>query len=151
MWSRRETWFMMFFFKLWQRGDIPEVSNVRSWIYTVVYNQCIDVIRRRNLHEQYVHKSQKEHIYEASFFETEVIREDVYAMLDKAIQSLPERSREVILLKLKGYKNSEIGEKLNISVNTVNTLKSNAYKALRSKLQKDSLLSFTIFYLLFVY
>ena len=126
------------FSQLWQRQEeIAQVSNIRNYTYTIVHNRCIDLLRRQNLHAQYVRSSQQEYISSKTFFETETIREDVYALLDKAIQRLPQRSREVILLKLKGYKNREIGEKLHISVNTVNTLKSNAYKTLRALLEEE--------------
>ena len=134
------------FSQLWQHpDDISHVANIRQYTYAMVRNRCIDLLRRRTLHAQYVHQSQRELASDEAFFEVEIIREEVYTMLDKAIQNLPERSRQIILLKLEGYKNREIGEKLNITINTVNTLKSNTYKALREMLQNESIFFLLLF------
>ena len=79
------------------------------------------------------------------FFEIETLREDVYRLLDQAIQLLPERTREILLLKLQGLKNQEIADQLHISVNSVNTLKANAYKVLRDQLHDQYFLSLLFF------
>ena len=46
---------------------------------------------------------------------------------------LPERKREIIKLSLRGLKNNEISENLGIKLQTVKTLKSQAYKILREQ------------------
>ena len=58
-------------------------------------------------------------------------------MLYKAIDQLPPRAREVILLNLDGKDNNEVAQVLNISLNTVKTLKKTAYTILRDLLSKD--------------
>ncbi len=72
-----------------------------------------------------------------------VVEEEVYAIIYKAIDELAPQSRKVILLSLQELSNGEIAEKLGISVNSVRTLKQNAYKKLKGLL-KD------YFYLLFL-
>ena len=44
------------------------------------------------------------------------------------------------MLSMEGLSNAEVGEKLGISVNTVKTLKKNAYAVLRQGLSKEYLL-----------
>lgn len=134
------------FSRLLQRPDeIADLKNPKNYLYTVVRNQCIDILRRRNLHKQYMDDSLAVQRESDTFFETEMIREEVYSMLDRAINNLPKRSRNIILMKLEGYKHKDIAQELGISINTVNTLKSLAYKSLRDTLNKDA---FTLLLLL---
>lgn len=131
---------------LWENlSELTEVSNMKNYLYTSVRNRCLDLLRRENIHHRYTEWKLKE---EEEFFETETLREDVYRLLDQAIQLLPDRSREILLLKLQGLKNQEIAEKLGVSVNTINTLKANAYKVIREQLQEKYLryLLFITFY-----
>lgn len=118
--------------------DIADIKNPKNYLYTVVRNQCIDLLRRRNLHKQFMDDSIAGSRETDTFFETEMIREEVYSMLDKAIGNLPKRSRNIILMKLEGYKHKDIAQELGISINTVNTLKSLAYKTLRQSLTDEA-------------
>ena len=53
----------------------------------------------------------------------------------KAVDALAPQSRRVILISLQELSNGEIAEELNISVNSVRTLKPNAYKKLKGLLK----------------
>ena len=52
-----------------------------------------------------------------------VIEEEVYSMIYKAIDELAPQSKKVILLSLQELSNGEIAEQLGISINSVRTLK----------------------------
>jgi RNA polymerase sigma-70 factor (ECF subfamily) len=70
--------------------------------------------------------------------------------LEETIRKLPSRQRDVYELhKKKGLKYSEIAEKLEVSVNTVENHMSRALKALRKQLTDYTLLSL-LFWQLFV-
>ena len=64
-------------------------------------------------------------------------REETIRQLYDAIDTLPPRSRELILLNLQGKDNAEAAEAMGISLNTVKSLKKTAYSALRDILGKD--------------
>ena len=54
--------------------------------------------------------------------------------LQKVVESkirLPDRSRQIALLTLQGFSSQEIADQLDVSINTVKTLKKNAYAKLR--------------------
>ena len=72
-----------------------------------------------------------------------MIEEEVYSIVYKAIDELAPRSKKVILLSLQELSNGEIAEQLGISINSVRTLKQNAYKKLKGLLRD-------YFYLLFL-
>lgn len=134
------------FCRLWENpAEWNGVSNVKNYLYTSVRNRCLDVLRREDIHHRYLEWQQKEVVESDEFFETEMLREEVYRLLDESIALLPERSRDILMLKLRGAKNQEIADALNISVNTVNTLKANAYKVLRERLRDKYMLSLLFF------
>lgn len=67
--------------------EIADVTNIRNYTYGIVRNQCLDMLRRRSLHSRYVDRNSLEQRAGDAFFEAEMTREEVYAMLDKAISN----------------------------------------------------------------
>lgn len=66
------------------------------------------------------------------------LRETIRILYD-AIDRLPPQSQKIILLNLQGKNNNEVAEELNISVNTVKSLKKSAYMTLRKYVGKEYL------------
>lgn len=122
---------------LWEHsGELERVENERSYLYVMVRNKCLDVLRRRCVRIRYEQRVAGEEKEDPVFFHEEVAREELYRLLDEGIEQLPEQGKRVILLKLEGLKNQEIADKLHVALSTVNTLKNNAYKVLRAFLEK---------------
>lgn len=78
--------------------------------------------------------------------EEEFFDEEIYRQLFIAIHELPERQREIFILKMKGKKYKEIAHELNISLSTVKTLRQRAFNTIKKKLNQEA---FTLFLLLF--
>ena len=68
--------------------------------------------------------------------ECDFIEEETYQLVHKAVEQLPKQSCKIIQLSLQGYSNQEIADQLNISINSVRTLKQSAYKKLRGILKE---------------
>lgn len=122
------------FFHLWKNAGTLQIdTSVKAYLFTSVRNRCLNVIRDRKIRDEHNNK-----LFEAQLFsETEdvVIDEDVYRRLHEALNSLPDKCREVILLKVwEGKKNKEIAEQLNIAETTVKTQVQRAYRMLRERL-----------------
>lgn len=81
-----------------------------------------------------------------SFFHDAVVEEETCRILTDAIDKLPDQMRAIMRLAMEGKKNGEIAEYLNVSVETVHTLKKIAYKKLRIYL-KDYYYFLILFYL----
>ena len=73
-------------------------------------------------------------------FLKEVTRQEVSRILYDAVDKLPSQTRSIILLNLKGFNNTEVAERLGVSVNTIKSLKKSAYVTLRTLLSKDLLM-----------
>ncbi len=115
------------FLSIWKSKPVfkNEIA-FRAYIYLSTRNKCIDYLRKKKPFFESVDKAEN--------IENEIdilIREEAYRLLDKAISALPNQTREIMKFAMKGLSVQEIADELKISVNTVKTLKSRAYKALK--------------------
>ena len=117
-----------------------------------VYNTSLNIIKRKNLQENYnssyrqkIERIGQDHYYNPDINETitNLFNDELRKELNKAIETLPPRCKEVFTLSfLYEFSGKEISEKLGISVSTVENHINNALKILRTKLitHKDELL-----------
>jgi len=123
------------FVKIWiNRAKYQIESNIKSFLFTAVRNQCLNELRqqKRNipLPKSKIHNEQSVDSVEYDYIITER-NSEIY----KAINNLPEKCRQIYLMKnYDGLKYKEIAEVLNISVNTVKTQLKRAIKSLLKQL-----------------
>ena len=67
--------------------------------------------------------------------EKNILEDEVNTMLYEAIKDLSEKSRDIVIMTLNGSSNIDIAKELNISVNTVKSVKLRAYRVLRKRLK----------------
>ena len=139
------------FLSLWEnRHKVEKDSSIKSYIFTIVYNSAISVIRKKAKESQFVEylKSIQEINIEPVNVELEY--NELTKKLDEIVKALPQRQKEVSQMhKVYGLKYSEIAERLHISVNTIENHMSRALKTIREKLGNYSLISI-LFFCLFV-
>jgi len=137
------------FLKLWlNRGEIHKSSSVKFYIFTIAYNSSISVIRKKAKELQFIEyvKSLQDVVQESA--DVQIEYKELDEKLKRVVKTLPVRQKEIYQLhKVEGLKYSEIAEKLNISVNTVENLMSRALKKIRQRLGEYSLISVLFFYL----
>lgn len=134
------------FIRLYERRrdfDVPE--KAKSFIYITARNLCLDHLKHQKIKQQY-QQTQSVSKAEDPDFLHEITYQETLRILHQAIDTLPPQTRKIILLGLNGKNNNEIAETLNISVNTVKSLKKSAYTSLREQL-KDPML-FLLFLLI---
>lgn len=125
------------FVQFWKiRDHFTSILKIRAFIYTTVRNACINYLKQKKTREDILARSS---LVEEASYEL-LIEEETYRLLDAAIQQLPDRTREIILLALQGRNNPEIAEILGVSLNTIKTLKKNAYVDLRHMLSNQTYL-----------
>lgn len=118
------------FVELWERmNDEKNVSSVKSYLYMMVRNRCLDTLKKDNQIDYNVSPSDLAGVIQDEEAEG---RSLIEARLWTAIDSLPEKCREVFLLsKRDGLKYKEIADKLNISIKTVENQVAKAMKVLK--------------------
>lgn len=133
------------FLDFYQKRDSLDFHiNVIAYLFTSVKNRCIDYLRRKLLEQEAASRMQED--FDLSFrmkfdsleaFDMDGLSEDnIKNIIEKALNALPQRCREIFILsKLEGKKQKEIAEQLNVSVKTIETQMTIAYKKLREELK----------------
>ena len=129
------------FLNLWlNREKIEKSSSVKYYVFAIAYNSAISIIRKKAKEIQFIEyvktlQDMKEEPVDLQF-EYKELDERVSAI----INSLPVRQKEVYQLhRIEGLKYSEIAERMNISINTIENHMSRALKTIRKKLANYSL------------
>lgn len=138
------------FLELWnRRTDILEPAHVKSFVYRSVYTHALNVIKHRQVVRKYsdaVIEMENRRLDSLDPNNSEVLQklrnDELQQRINLAINELPPKSRQVFVMSyLHGLKNKEIAEVMNVSVRTVDAHIYNALRQLRSKLDKNSILS----------
>ena len=128
------------FIALWEGNTrFNSYHGFQSFLYSAVKNGCLNHLKREQLEERYEQEVLKEHGAEEEMDEGEeyaLAREEMYRRLHEAIEKLPKRCKEVIQLRMKGLKNEQIAEQLNVTLDTVKTQNKKALRFLREELGK---------------
>ncbi len=140
------------FVKIWEsRENLSDYKLLNSYIFTIAYNNSIDLIRKRINSNKYL-----EHLKNSSVVQitpsaiSEVEFNELNSQVEKLISNLPERQKQVYLLhRERGLTYPEIAEQLGISKNTVENHMVKALKYLRQNID-NSLLINMLFVCLFL-
>lgn len=128
------------FVDLWQiENKFSNDISLKAYLYKITRNKCLNIIKHNNVKNKYSTISLQV-LDNDNLFMEQVLEEEITRQLYEAINTLPKRKKEVIKLTLQGLKNKEVAENLNIQLQTVKTLKSQAYKLLRQRFQNLSVI-----------
>ena len=117
-------------------------AKVSTWVYRVVTNLCTDRLRSRQRRRADPLDEVAEPESGAASVETRLMQADRIAALDAALATLPDRQREVVVLRhIEGLSNPEIAEVLQIGVEAVESLTARGKRALTAALagQREAL------------
>ena len=129
------------FISLWERRTELNISGtLDSYLFTSIKYLTIAQFKKNNLFEQYSASLILEE-NDLNFTEEMVAFDELNEAYLKALQTLPERCREVFVLKRTGLSQREISEKLDISEKTVENQMTKALKMLRDALSDYTALS----------
>ncbi len=130
------------FVKLWDvRNELNPDSNLRNFLFTLVKNNCLNILKRRQIllkHHEKIRWIEMHYQYESlarmgdDYLEFNELKEKI----DFAVRNLPEHCRAVFeMSRFEDLKNREIAEKLGISQKTVEAHLTKALKILRNDLK----------------
>jgi RNA polymerase sigma-70 factor (ECF subfamily) len=127
------------FIGLWERCDtIKEEVDIRRYLYASVRNLSINFLRQNKHRAAYV----KERLHLDEVEETPIVRGDkvvnIITHIMPLFKQLPRKTREVLLLHfLEDLTDAEIAQRLNTTIKTVHTKKSQGKKQLRELIFKN--------------
>ena len=115
---------------LWEKlQKDAHILNRKSYLYMMVRNRCLDHLRKKGIPTESLKPYDTYGIIDDDDAQE---RSQIEARLWTAIDSLPEKCREVFILsKRDGLKYEEIADELGLSVNTVRNQISKALKLIK--------------------
>jgi len=130
------------FVKLWEvRQNLDEDSNIRNFLFTLVKNNCLNLLKRKQLllkHHEKLKWMEMHYQYESlsrmgdDYLEFNELKDKI----DLAVKNLPEHCRVVFeMSRFEELKNREIAEKLGVTQKTVEAHLTKALKILRNELK----------------
>jgi len=118
------------FVKIWEiRKKLDPDKSTTAFLQVIARNQAISWLRMpRNRHLSLEG-------YDFPEENAEVDRDEMIRKLQEVIKELEEPLRVVINLRLRGFKDKEIADLLNVAIATVDKRKSKAFSIIREQLQ----------------
>ena len=121
------------FVNLWESKTVHTSYNgFKTFLYTSVKHACLDYLKHKNVEEKYLASLNLED--EGDDIDLKMMEEELYRLLFKTIDELPDKCRNIFLLHLEGKGNEEIALLLNLSILTVKTQKKRAMSYIRERL-----------------
>jgi len=124
---------------LWEKREKIDIFwSVKSYMYNSVRNRSIDYLRKN---KNSVSLTDPENDTRQIPFRDLVEESELNELINSSINKLPEKCRAIFLLcRFEGLKYSEIAQKLNISVKTVEMQIGIALKKLRESLSDNQMI-----------
>ncbi|MGD2034625.1 MAG: RNA polymerase sigma-70 factor [Bacteroidales bacterium] len=125
------------FVRLWEKRDsINPKLNLRSYLFTIAKNIILDNLRKKDFEIKYYREIQFVSTDVYNNTENELIFSDYLLQLQRAIDTLPPRRKQIFQLSRDQHMSyREISENLSISVNVVENQISKALKQIRDYLR----------------
>lgn len=124
------------FLDIWHRRSTLEIQNLNAYLFQAVRFQIAKQLRKRPINP--VHLEVISELESTDRVEDGLLYEDLHKSLEEAISNLSPRCQQVFRLSRFEYlSNKEIGQRLNISVSTVENQINIALKALRAHLNNE--------------
>lgn len=124
------------FIDLWNKRQIREIKNVRSYLLQAIKFKVLDEFRKS--HYDFVEIDLfVEKIKESQCADSQIISKEFFSAVENWTDVLPRKRKEVFKLKyIKGFSNKEIAAKLNISQKTVQNQVLNSAPELKKLLRR---------------
>lgn len=135
------------FLKIWlQKDRLPTVARFEAWLFVVARNHILNQLRKKTLDHHFTNHLETYFSMTAASPEQELLQKEARLLINKVIEQLPARQREIYRLsRNEGLDVNTIAQQLGISPLTV---KSHLTKALLNI--RQSVNSFSDSYLLLV-
>lgn len=134
------------FVDLWMKRDkLDTIRSVKSYLYTSVRNRCIDQLRlKQNTLEM---SSEFEDITRIPFHDL-VEEAEINDLINNSVNQLPEKCREIfILCRYEGLRYTDVAQKLNLSVKTVEMQMGIALRRLRESIKRYQIVGLAIYFI----
>lgn len=127
------------FIKIWQcRSKLADVQSLKAYLYIVARNHTLNSLKKAFRSEVAMSEVINSFVEERNSTEDELLSKEYYDYLQKALEVLSPRSREIFkLCREQGKSYEEVATALGISRNAVKNHMVASMKILRTSVEKD--------------
>lgn len=139
------------FLRIWQkRKELVETTSFKSFLFTIAKNIIVDHFRKKIKEKNYREFLLERYDYDNSSPDMNIEYKELYKILVKTIEKLPERRKQIYKLsRNEGLSHKEIASRLGISINTVENQINLALKIIKKRFGKQ-IFPVLLFFFLFV-
>ena len=139
------------FLKIWEnRGTLKTNTSFQAYLFTIAYNNIRKRFLKKSKEEKYIQIFAEEYISESSNNEDSLDYLQFINKIEKIVNLLPPRRKEIFNLSYKEeLNNEEIADKLGISIQFVKNQLSIARKFIVDKTKADNHLAGVLLFYLF--
>ena len=132
------------FIKLWDRHPaFSSEAHIRSFLYAVARNRCIDWLRQQKLTRANETEMAAATEDTVANILVHMVRAETYREIQEAVKTLPPRCRQIFtMLYFEGKNYKEIAEELKLSLDTIRVQKARALLLIRQKISLSIVLFF---------
>jgi len=125
------------FLSVWEKRETLDIrTSLRSYLYTMVRNTSLNVIKHEKIKQKYVGEALAVEDRSHENVSQKVLSSELEEKIQLAMESLPEQCRLVFKMsRFEELKYSEIAEQLQISIKTVENQMGKALKIMREQLK----------------
>ena len=124
------------FIYLWyNRATLPADLALSAYLYKAVLNKVLNVYKHKDVLQRFAQDQLQQSIPESNDTDFLIREKEIRAMIDKEIDAMPARMKEIYLLKKQYFLSTKaIAKELELSEHTVSTQLKRAAKMLKSRL-----------------
>jgi RNA polymerase sigma-70 factor (family 1) len=125
------------FLMVWEKRESIEIrTSLKSYLYTMVRNACLNVIKHQKVRQRHAARQFAVTDQSQDSVSNQVMAAELEERIQDAMESLPEQCRMVFKLsRFEELKYAEIADQLNISIKTVENHMGKALKIMRQQLK----------------
>lgn len=123
------------FVKLHEKKGLSDSSNIRAWLYKVIYNDFINQVKRSNTLEKIL--SLNESSERVSDTDKNYDDSEIRNIVINAIDLFPERQKAILLLYYDGLSYADIATVLEMNPNSVGKTLSRSISKLTNQLKQQ--------------
>ena len=124
----------VFLVMIQEKERFVTIEHLKTYLYTTVKNRCLKYLRHEDVKLRY-HHYVISHEGEEDGYLDKVLEEEVFVLLQQAVEELPEQCRKVFMLAMEGKGNAEIADIMNVGLETVKSHKKSGKKILYNRLK----------------
>lgn len=121
-------------YDLWlHKQRFETIISLKSYLYQTVRNRCLNILKHKKIEARYF--TEQSFKNESDFFLDQILEEEVFLILKKAIEELPEETCQIYEMALLGHDNQEIADVLGLTIDAVKARKKRGKQMLQKKLK----------------